>query len=226
MKKLLIFFILCLLCISLYAADSKLVSYDVLDDNGKSTGETYLAYEEDQAGTFASAKGTGIVKWNVRIYPETGKIYFILKENGKDKDVSTSGTNRSLDVDCIYTVTFTSIKKDSTKSVYGGLKISSSFQTNELLCYENSSFSQIFKDKEFLASNIALDVSIKSSYGSYSLGEMDLYGAEEFLFDKTLYLEGMLLSCTFNVPDNKGKALQKKFCCLRFKTLSGNGKAY
>ncbi len=193
MKKLFILFILCILCISVYAVDSKLVSFDILDDKGKSTGRTYLAYKEDKSGTFTGPKGSGSVNWNVRIYPKNGEIYFVLKEEGKDKDVSTSGSGRSADIGCVYAVTFKTSADGPEKNIYGGLKISSGFQANELLCYADSSLSNVLEDKEFLAENAALDVSIKSDYGSYSLGRLNLDGIEELLFDKAPYLEGIKL---------------------------------
>jgi len=75
----------------LFAAQkaSSLVKIDVLDDFGDPTGESYITFDSELSGTYKTASiSSGNLKWNLLIDAETGSLIFILKEDGKDRDVT------------------------------------------------------------------------------------------------------------------------------------------
>ena len=191
MKKLYISFLLLIAITPIFA--SKLVRVDVTDDFGDPTGKYYITFDEDLNGTYENSSKSGTLKWNVIVKNEV--FSFVLKEDGKDEDVSTSSQYvYYCDTDCIYEVTFKN-SYNETKSDYLKLFKSDSYKYNILslkfsIWGDIESFPELVK---YLIDNGSLKIVIKSNYGTYRLGEGAFTGLDELVFDKSPYNEALKL---------------------------------
>lgn len=195
MKKIVVFtFVFGSLVSSIFA--NGLVRIDVVDDFGDPSGESYITCNEDLVGTYTNSYGKGNLLWNFNINTSTGELFFILKEDGKDTDVSTSSSSLwYTDSGTRYKVTFK--KPDGTTvSKIGVLTNSETYQLNRITVCNESSYYGDYEDWNCLAlflSDSSLKIVIKSDYGSYSLGTIELGEFEGVVYDKESYNEGVRL---------------------------------
>ena len=159
MKRLFILVLIVISVASVFA--SELIKVDELDDFGDPTGGSYITFDNDLSGTYkTSSVSNGILKWNMIIDCETGRITFIIKEKGKNADITTGGRGSSNS----HQISF----KNGNNEVYtkrGSLIKSQDYVWNAL---EISGWDC----RAYLVSNKELKIVIKSDYGSYSLGSV------------------------------------------------------
>lgn len=170
-----------------------LIKVDILDDFGDPSGESYITYSQDLTGTYSNSNAKGNLFWNIKINPDTGKMFFILKENGEDRDVTTSSSSiYYVDSSINYTITF-KLVNGTTQSVDGSLTKSATYHMNNIEPYIPSwwGMKSDWSCLDLFTTNSSLKVVIKSNYGSYSLGSMDLTGLEGMIYDDTLYNQGI-----------------------------------
>lgn len=194
MKRIVVFILVFGSLISIFAKG--LVKIDVVDDFGDPSGESYITCNEDLVGTYTNSYGKGNLLWNFNINTSTGELFFILKEDGKDTDVSTSSSSLwSIDSGTRYKVTFK--KPDGTTvSKIGVLTNSETYRLNRITVRNESSYYGDYEDWNCLAlflSDSSLKIVIKSDYGSYSLGAIELGEFESVVYDKEPYNEGVRL---------------------------------
>lgn len=194
MKRIVVFILVFGSLISIFAKG--LVKIDVVDDFGDPSGESYITCNEDLVGTYTNSYGKGNLLWNFNINTSTGELFFILKEDGKDTDVSTSSSYLwSIDSGTRYKVTFK--KPDGTTvSKIGVLTNSETYRLNRITVRNESSYYGDYEDWNCLAlflSDSSLKIVIKSDYGSYSLGAIELGEFESVVYDKEPYNEGVRL---------------------------------
>lgn len=195
-KKMLVFILVISSLFPIWAHN--FVKIDIVDDFGDPIGKSYITYSEDMPGTYTNSYGKGNLLWNIRVYLSSGKAVFILKEEGKDMEVSTSsGSSFVVDSSTEYIITF-KLADGKTKSKGGKLIKSDTYQMNNIeACDINYGFWGNYTSDwdclDFFTSNNLLKVVIKSDYGSYSLGSMDLSDFENAAFNDELYSQGKQL---------------------------------
>ena len=194
MKRIVVFILVFGSLISIFA--NGLVRIDVVDDFGDPSGESYITCNEDLVGTYTNSYGKGNLLWNFRINTSTGELFFILKEDGKDTDVSTSSSSLwYTDSGTRYKVTFK--KPDGTTvSKIGVLTNSETYQMNRItVCNESSYYDdyEVWNCLALFLSNSSLKIVIKTDYGSYSLGAIELGEFESVVYDKEPYNKGVRL---------------------------------
>lgn len=194
MKRIVVFILVFGSLISIFA--NGLVKIDVVDDFGDPSGESYITCNEDLVGTYTNSYGKGNLLWNFRINTSTGELFFILKEDGKDTDVSTSSSSLwYTDSGTRYKVTFK--KPDGTTvSKIGVLTNSETYRLNRITVCNESSYYGDYEDWNCLAlflSDSSLKIVIKTDYGSYSLGAIELGEFESVVYDKEPYNKGVRL---------------------------------
>lgn len=175
---------------------NELVKIDAVDDFGDPTGESYITYSEDMSGTYTNSDGKGNLLWNFQINTSSGKIIFILKENGKDTDVSTSSSSSwYISSDTEYEIIFKQTDGTTTSKV-GVLTRSESYCMNNIAACVKSLYFGDYMDWNCLnlfLSNSSLKVVIKSDYGAYALGTIELDEFEGLVYDKEPYNKGVQL---------------------------------
>lgn len=140
---------------------------DEVDDFGDPTGKSHVTFNQDRSGTFKSSSSSGSLKWSIVIYVDDGWCRFVLKENGKDMNVTTSSISSSvIDVKTFCTVLF-KLEDGNVVSFNGEIGTSESYRMNSFVLRETGS-SNKFDCREFFLDG-SLEVVIKSIYGSYSL---------------------------------------------------------
>ena len=189
MKRIIVLVLLVLSIIPIFA--SKLVKVDFVDDFGDPTGKYYLCFDSDLSGTYkTSSVSNGKLKWNVIIEPTEGAMAFIIKEDGKSKDITTGGYSGCYNS---HKVSFKN-EKGEVYTQYCGVDRSFDYVSNLLGVYDGSgAFYEIWDCRTYLISNKKVKISIKSKYGTYSLGAVDFSDLEELCYDKSDYQEAVSL---------------------------------
>ena len=180
MKKLFVALICMIICTSLFA--DTWVRVDLYDEFGDPTGASYLMLADDKTGTYKGKDTSGTFIWNMRIDNEGGEIFFKIREDGLDNNLTTTaGSTTSVDQSTKYKVSFRA--DDGSKYSFddGYLEISFTYALNRL------HFVQDFR--AYLTSHDWFDIVITSDYGSYSLGRVDLSGIDMML-DTVVYQVG------------------------------------
>lgn len=193
MKKMFVLFVLFLAVVPLFAAT--LVKVDEVDDFGDPTGKSHLTFDQDLSGTFKNSSTSGSLQWNIVIDPKNGTAYFVLKENGKDVDVTTSArSSYYVDSSIYYTVSFKKASDGSIKTMYGKLETTETYKMNALFLYGDGWFGYYEWDcRDFFSSDESFKVSIKSDYGSYTLGTLDMSEFLSLVYDDSPYNDGIKL---------------------------------
>jgi hypothetical protein len=174
MKRLFVALICLMICTCLFA--DTWVRVELYDEFGDATGASYLMLAEDKTGTYKGKDTNGSFSWNMRIDNDDGEIFFKIKEDGQDKNVTTtSGSTTSVDKTTKYKVSFRA--DDGTKYSFdgGSVEISFTYALNRL------QFVQDFRN--YLTAHDWFDIVITSDYGSYSLGRVDFSGIDSMLDD-------------------------------------------
>lgn len=194
MKKVVVLILLiCTCAVSLFAAT--LVKVGEVDDFGDPTGKSYLTFDQDLSGTFKNSSTNGSLKWNIVIDSKSGTSYFVLKENGKDVDVTTSArSSYYIDSSIYYTVSFKRASDGFIKTMYGRLETTETYKMNALFLYGDGWFGYYEWDcRDFFSSDESFKVSIKSDYGSYTLGTLDMSEFLSLVYDDSPYNDGIKL---------------------------------
>lgn len=176
-------FLFCMLCLFASQKAPSLVKVDILDDFGDPTGESYFTFDSDLSGTYKNSYTTkGYLDWNILINSQNGSVRFILKEDGKDKNVTT----RSYWGSSYYEIIFKN-SNDEIRSSTGVLRKSDNFTLNLLETTMELDY------RDYLINNSELRIVITSDYGSYSLGFVNFEGLEDLVYDRSFYSEGIML---------------------------------
>ena len=105
MKRLFVALICLMICTCLFA--DTWVRVELYDEFGDATGASYLMLAEYKTGTYKGKDTNGSFSWNMRIDNDDGEIFFKIKEDGQDKNVTTtSGSTSSVDKTTKYKVSF------------------------------------------------------------------------------------------------------------------------
>ncbi len=168
---------LCLLLICTFALFAETwVRVDLYDEFGDSTGESYIMLSKDKTGIYKGKDTSGTFTWNIRIDNEDGEIYLKIREDGEDKNLTTTaGSTDYVDQSTKYKISFKA--DDGTKYAFdnGTVEISFTYALNRL------QFMQDFRD--YITAHDWFDIVVTSDYGSYSLGRVDLSGVDSMLDD-------------------------------------------
>lgn len=188
MKKLCIAIVLLIVIVPIFA--SKLIRVDVTDDFGDPTGEYYVTFDEDLVGTYKNNSKSGSIKWNA-IFKDK-RLLFVIKEDGIDKDVSTSSIYGEYycDTKCSYELTLKN-SSGETKSGYLRLFKSDNYKYNILRWNSSWTINSFSELVSYLIDNNSLKLVIKSKYGTYQLGECHFTGLDDVLFGKSQYNEAL-----------------------------------
>lgn len=185
MKKLIVLVLFVLAIIPIFA--SKFIKVETADDFGDPTGEYYICFDSDLSGTYkTSSVSNGKLKWNVIIEPTDGLMAFIIKEDGKNKDITTGGYSGCYNS---HKVSFKN-EKNEVYTQYCGVDRSSDYVLNLLSVYDGSGlFYEIWDCRRYLISNKKVKIAITSKYGSYSLGTVDFSDLEDLCYGNSDYSE-------------------------------------